>query len=88
MHVCFRCGLCRPPREPFLQCPQCGSLNDPERGEFGNCKQCGAVLPPRNLPEPAFCMRVGKPCANPCKQADREPQDASRGCIYHTSTEN
>jgi hypothetical protein len=85
MHVCYRCGLCRPPREPYLTCPECNALNDPERGQFGQCYKCGATLPPRQLPTPVHCRQVDAMCANPCGKAEKQPREASTGkCIYHT----
>ncbi|MDR1184498.1 MAG: hypothetical protein LBK67_06845 [Coriobacteriales bacterium] len=85
MHVCTRCGICKPPREPFLVCEECGAVNDPERGEFTVCKACGAELPPRMLPEPVFCQTIEQLCGNPCRQAERVPRTGKRvSCAYHT----
>ena len=85
MHVCNPyCGRCKPPREPLLHCPACKAINDPLKGEFGLCKRCGAALPPRKLPEAAYCNRVGAMCANPCGQRDKEPLAAGASCPYFT----
>ena len=85
MHVCNPyCGRCKPPKEPLLACTACGTFNDPERGEFGRCKECGAELPPRILPTPIKCLRIGQMCARPCKQGEKPGRLPNATCTHHT----
>lgn len=85
MHVCNPfCGKCKPPREPLLECPECKTMNDPLRGDSELCKRCGAKLPPRKLPVPAFCTRVGEICVNPCGRKNGEPMPLGSHCVYFT----
>lgn len=85
MHVCNPyCGRCKPPKEPLLICPACGTYNDPEQGEYGACKACGAHLPPRVLPTPIMCKRISQMCARPCKQGEKPARQPSASCRYHT----
>ena len=87
MHVCTYCGKCRPPKEPILICEYCETWNDPELGEFGTCKKCGKPLPPRQIPEPIFCLKIEKMCAKPCGNGKVKPRVVAKFCRYHTPVE-
>lgn len=75
-HVCNPyCGKCRPPLERPLVCPECETLNYPERGETEFCKKCGARLPEREIRPVIRCSRSGLVCANPCGMNSVLPED-------------
>lgn len=85
MHVCNPyCGKCKPPKEPLLLCPGCGTMNDPTRGDYEHCRRCGTKLPERKLPVPAHCARVDAVCANPCGRKNGSPLSNGERCVYFT----
>lgn len=86
MHVCSPyCGRCKPPKESLMTCPNCQNVIDPEiEYNDGICAKCGAQLPPRQVWEPIFCLKIKEWCARPCGMGKIEPKFYVKTCVHHT----
>ena len=76
------CGGCKPPKTKPVRCPVCKTYNFPE---LTHCKKCGALLPEPPPPIPAFCLYLGRKCANPCNKRLKTPNEGELPvCNWHT----